>query len=104
MSERTIVERKVEDPTKVLAVITLSPAIGSSCVLSLFAEDDVEDMDENISGAPFPNANNVTPARDYDILNVLVSTSKEEDKYSSAVESSKYINMKTKKIPKGTNK
>lgn len=54
----------MDDPTRVLAVIILSPAYGSFCVLSLFAEDDVEDMDENMSGAPFPNAKSVTPARD----------------------------------------
>ena len=78
--ESTIVERKVEDPTKVLAVITLSPALGSSWVLSLFADEDVEDIDENISGAPFPNANKVTPARDYDILNLFVMNSKEDER------------------------
>ena len=95
MRERTIVERNVDDPTRVLAVIILSPAYGSFCVLSLFAEDDVEDMDENMSGAPFPNANSVTPARDWDMLNFFVKNSKEEERYSSAVESNKCINIKT---------
>lgn len=64
INERTIVERNVDDPTNVLAVIILSPAFGSYGDESLFADDEVEDMDEKISGAPFPNAKSVTPARD----------------------------------------
>ena len=58
----------------------LSPAYGSYFVLSLFAEEAVEDIDENISGAPFPNASKVTPASDYDILNFTVRNSKEDER------------------------
>ena len=80
INESTIVDRNVEDPTNVLAVIILSPAYGSYFVLSLLAEEAVEDIDENMSGAPLPNASKVTPASDYDILNFTVMYSKEEER------------------------
>jgi hypothetical protein len=64
----------------VLAAIILSPAYGSCFVLSLFAEEAVEDIDEKTSGAPFPNANKVTPASDYDILNLTVMNSNDEER------------------------
>jgi hypothetical protein len=58
----------------------LSPACGSYFVLSLLAEEAVDDIDEKISGAPFPNASKVTPASDYDILNLTVMNSKDEER------------------------
>jgi hypothetical protein len=55
----------------------LLPDTGSFEFESLLADEAVEDIEENISGAPFPNAKSVTPARDYVILNVTVNYSKD---------------------------
>ena len=77
INERTIEERNVDEPINVLAVIMLLPDTGSFEFESLLADEAVEDIEENISGAPFPNAKSVTPARDYVILNVTVNYSKD---------------------------
>ena len=41
------------------------------------------------SGAPFPNARKVTPAKDSEMCSLVAKVSKAGDKYSSAVEPSK---------------
>jgi hypothetical protein len=60
--------------------------------------------DENTSGAPFPNANNVTPARDSEIPNFKVKYSSAGDKYSSAVDDKLYIRTNKAKTAIGTKK
>lgn len=51
-------------------------------------------IDENTSGAPLPNASKVTPAKEFDKLNLKVKVSKAGDKKSSAVDASMCIKKK----------
>jgi hypothetical protein len=75
----TTEDKKAEAPIKVLTAF----------IASLFDAF----IDENTSGAPFPNANSVTPASDSDIPNLIVKYSRDGDRYSSAVDDNKYIRI-----------
>ena len=62
---------------------------------------DTAAMAAKTSGAPLPRAKRVTPASDSGILNASTIASSDGDKYSSAVDDSKYIPTTIKKIPTG---
>jgi len=68
---------------------------------SEIALDLADDIDENTSGAPFPNARKVTPANDSDILNLSVMYSRDGLRYSSAVDERIYISKNRKVSPTG---
>ena len=56
---------------------------------------------EKTSGAPFPNASNVTPAKESDNLNRLVIVSSAGERYSSAVDANVYIPINIRRAPTG---
>ena len=87
------------DPRSGVTAQIASPAYSFPSTLSL--EAVAEDIEENTSGAPFPNASKVTPANDSDIPNLTVIYSRAGDKQASAVEPKLYMKMNVKKIPIG---
>ena len=79
----TTVVMKREDPNRGL--------------IELIALSSPEDIEENTSGAPFPKASRVTPARDSGMPNYTVMYSSAGDRYSSAVVLMLYMKMKNMK-------
>ena len=90
----TIVDTNKEEPIRELTLNNEFPRLFE---LAGCQESDAE-IAENTSGAPFPKARRVTPAKDSDILNLKVSCSSDGDKYMSAVELILYIS-KIKILP-----
>lgn len=66
-SPKTTVDKKNVDPKRAQTGKLLSPIILSVLLPSEIALDFADDMDEKTSGAPFPKARNVTPAKDSEI-------------------------------------
>ena len=69
----------------------------NSGLIELIALSSPAEIDENTSGAPFPNARSVTPAKDSGMPNFTVKNSSAGDRYSSAVELILYMNIKNMK-------
>ena len=75
-------EANVERPTTTVEINRADPSRG---LIVVTASSLPADIAVNRSGAPFPNARIVTPARDSEIPNLMVMYSRDGDKYSSAV-------------------
>jgi hypothetical protein len=86
-SQTTKLEMNSEEPRRGLKVDTASgpPA----------------EMEVKTSGAPFPNARRVTPAKDSEIPNLTVMYSSEGERYSSAVVDRHRISMNMMNRPQG---
>jgi len=80
--ERSGFEAKVERPTTMVEMKRADPRRG---LIVVTASSLPADIAVNRSGAPFPNARIVTPAKDSEIPNLTVMYSRDGDKYSSAV-------------------
>ena len=81
---------KSEEPRSGVTAYMASPEQNLSYLRS--SEEVAEAIEANTSGAPLPNANSVTPARDSGIPKLTVMCSKAGDRYSSAVDPKLYIN------------
>lgn len=75
-------EAKTERPTTIVEMNSADPSRG---LIVVTASSLPADIAVNRSGAPFPNARIVTPAKDSEIPNLTVMYSRDGDKYSSAV-------------------
>lgn len=83
--------------TKKITTVVMNSDDPNKGLIELMALLSPDEIDENTSGAPFPKASKVTPARDSGILNLTVMNSRAGDRYSSAVELMRYINIKNTK-------
>jgi len=103
IKEITIDVRNTDEPKSAHTELVLSPIFLSFWFPSFYDAEAADAIEENTSGAPLPNAKNVTPASDSLILNLTVIYSRLGERYSSAVDARLY--MKTKIIinPIGVN-
>ena len=88
--------RNTDEPKRAQTELILSPIFQSFWSPSFYDAEAADAIEEKTSGAPFPNAKNVTPANDSLILNLTVMYSRLGERYSSAVDARLY--MKTKII------
>jgi hypothetical protein len=100
-----ILDARVERTTTTHVIKNVPPIITLTLFVALAIYPGLEllaaAMAENTSGAPFPKARSVTPARESLQPNLVVIVSRDGDKYISAVEAKLYIAINIKSRPIG---